>query len=192
MQMTIKTAVAGGATRRGIAKSLLGGAAALAGVGVAHAQPRLGTPPSSNPQPAAGETIKDVTLDIMMPILQQAGFTGVKIEQGSNNRGRIVATLNQTPIYFFINRNDTESVMMYFVADFGPQPNIDAKYINAWNAKYMLSALYRMGNDGNGNLCFRMGMPLLGGVSADYLNRNVALYPALFGLLLKFKPEATS
>ena len=76
------------------------------------------------------------------------------------------------------------------MVDLGKQPQIDWRSaINAWNAKVVISRLYR---DNDGDLIFLMGVAIGGGVTNEFLKDKVGMFRSMLTALGEFDPSKAS
>lgn len=176
-----------GTTRRRFAAMLLGGVGATLAAGIASAQPRIVPPGGDSDAPAGTAPIKVVTPEMVEPILQQIGYTDVKVEQNSDGKRFVSAKLKGVPVYVLFNCSQDDCTVMYFIAQFGIQDHVDAHYMNSWNRNHAMSTLYRYENKA---LALRYAVPLLAGVSADNIKANAQFFVGLFNRLLQYQPPA--
>jgi Putative bacterial sensory transduction regulator len=88
----------------------------------------------------------------------------------------------------FCEKDGSGCRTLHFFANFGKQEQsaVDAKWIDAWNRTYVGAKAFTLKN---GELIFSYDLPLLSGVSQDYIVRFTNFYKGLVDTSFKFKPD---
>jgi hypothetical protein len=159
--------------------------------GVADAQPQIRPPgqpqqPQQQPQQQpAGGILNGTTAQHTARMMQEAGYTDVQfVEHGG--RRHVRANAGESPVVVIHDScQDENCTVISFTVFFGEQRNIDAKYINAWNATKRWAKLYRAEN---GSLILDMDV-YVAGVQPEYVKAMSILFANMLKQLFQFKPS---
>jgi hypothetical protein len=117
-------------------------------------------------------------------LLTAAGYQS-KVQ--SDESGKYIATtmsgFNVAVIPYDCQAQGCSSLQ--FWTGFGADASLNLKFVNAWNSQWRFA---KAALDAQGNLLFTQDLFLDGGVSADNIKTNAALFDYLLGELNQFNP----
>jgi hypothetical protein len=160
----------------------------------ANAQPRPGGGGGgNNPAPAgggapAGGLLTKITVEQMAQLFNAAGY---KAQVITNNGSKMVQAVFWTPDIFggalpaTCEKDNSSCGAIRIFVNLGKSP-VDQKWIEAWNDAWLYVHASR---SSSGDLIFGWDVPLLTGVTAEYLQQAIKLFKVVVDQSTEFKPD---
>jgi Putative bacterial sensory transduction regulator len=154
------------------------------------AQPRI---PGANiggqaPASSSGGLLVKLTAEQVVGLLNEAGFHS-EVRQDKDSKFVVAAFWGQDlysgVIVEHCEKDGSGCHTLEFFANFGKDQPVDANWINAWNNSKIGVKASKLGD---GTLLFDYDLPLLTGVTADYVKELAKFFKLVVDTATQFKP----
>jgi hypothetical protein len=177
-------------TRRFVA-SIAAAILLLTPCSLAQAQPKLPSlgDDSSSTETAKGTLTNAPSLEQLLDLIKKAdGYSDAEIVTTNDNKTKFVrAKVNSVQIVVLPEVcNEGKCLALWFYTNFGKQKDVDLKWINAWNAKYLFGKAFL---DKDGKLGFDMTIHFAAGMVPEYVTGSAVVFASAMKTLFSFKPD---
>jgi Putative bacterial sensory transduction regulator len=176
-------------TRRFVA-SIAAAILLLTPCSLAQAQPKLPSlgDDSSSSEPAKGVMTQAPSIEQLLDLIKKAdGYSEAEIVTTSDNKTKFVrAKVNSVQMVVVPEVcSEGKCLALWFYTNLGKQKDVDLKWINAWNAKYLFGKVFL---DKDGKMGFDMTIHFAAGVQAEYVTGSATVFAGAMKTLFSFKP----